>query len=48
MSEIRAVLHGKCGVGKSMIAAVLAQYKASQGQQPLCVDTDTATLENCA
>jgi hypothetical protein len=27
-------------VGKSFIAATLAQYKASKGQKPLCVDTD--------
>jgi hypothetical protein len=41
------VLQGKGGVGKSMIAATLAQYKAGKGQRPLCIDTDpiNATFE---
>lgn len=41
------VLQGKGGVGKSMIAAAIAQYKASKGQKPLCIDTDpvNATFE---
>ena len=34
------VLQGKGGVGKSFIAAVLAQYMMSRGQEPLCIDTD--------
>jgi CO dehydrogenase nickel-insertion accessory protein CooC1 len=48
MAKIHMVLQGKGGVGKSMIAAtVIAQYKASKGQQPLCIDTDpvNATFE---
>jgi anion-transporting ArsA/GET3 family ATPase len=30
------VLQGKGGVGKSLIAAILAQYNVSKGKQPLC------------
>jgi cellulose biosynthesis protein BcsQ len=40
MSKIHIILQGKGGVGKSLIAAVFAQYKASRGQNPLCIDTD--------
>lgn len=47
MAKIHMVLQGKGGVGKSMIAAAIAQYKASKGQAPLCIDTDpvNATFE---
>jgi CobQ/CobB/MinD/ParA nucleotide binding domain len=47
MAKIHMVLQGKGGVGKSFIAATLAQYKASKGQRPLCIDTDpvNATFE---
>lgn len=47
MARIHMVLQGKGGVGKSMIAAVLAQYKAAKGHTPLCIDTDpvNATFE---
>lgn len=31
MAKIHMVLQGKGGVGKSMIAAMLAQYKAGKG-----------------
>jgi len=34
------ILQGKGGVGKSMIAAMLAQYKLNQKQQILCIDSD--------
>jgi hypothetical protein len=34
------ILQGKGGVGKSFIASILAQYKTSNGQNPLCIDTD--------
>jgi hypothetical protein len=34
------ILQGKGGVGKSFIAAVLAQYQVGQGRNPLCIDTD--------
>src|ERR1043166_4494673 len=40
MIKIHMVLQGKGGVGKSFIAATLAQYKTSKGQKPLCIDTD--------
>ncbi|WP_241199365.1 nucleotide-binding protein [Ectopseudomonas oleovorans] len=41
------VLQGKGGVGKSAIAAIIAQYKMDKGQTPLCIDTDpvNATFE---
>lgn len=40
MAKIHMILQGKGGVGKSFIAATLAQYKISKGQKPLCIDTD--------
>lgn len=40
MAKIHLILQGKGGVGKSFIAATLAQFKASKGQLPLCIDTD--------
>ncbi|WP_020565906.1 nucleotide-binding protein [Methylosarcina fibrata] len=40
MSKIHMVLQGKGGVGKSFISSVIAQYKQSKGQKPLCIDTD--------
>ena len=40
MAKIHMVLQGKGGVGKSLIAAILAQYNVSKGKQPLCIDTD--------
>lgn len=40
MAKIHMLLQGKGGVGKSFIAAVLAQYKNAKGQKPLCIDTD--------
>lgn len=40
MAKIHMILQGKGGVGKSFIASILAQYKASKGQSPLCIDTD--------
>ncbi|RZA05667.1 MAG: conjugal transfer protein TraL [Proteobacteria bacterium] len=40
MAKIHMILQGKGGVGKSVIAALLAQYKASKGHQTLCLDTD--------
>ena len=47
MAKIHMVLQGKGGVGKSMIAATIAQYKAGKGQKPLYIDTDpvNATFE---
>ncbi len=41
MAKIHIVLQGKGGVGKSMIASVLAQFLSAQGERiPICVDTD--------
>jgi len=40
MAKIHMILQGKGGVGKSMAAAMLAQYKLRQGRQLLCIDTD--------
>lgn len=40
MANIHLLLQGKGGVGKSFIAATLAQYKARGGIKPLCIDTD--------
>jgi anion-transporting ArsA/GET3 family ATPase len=40
MAKIHMMLQGKGGVGKSFISAMLAQYKKSKGQAPLCIDTD--------
>ena len=40
MAKIHMLLQGKGGVGKSLIASVLAQYKLAKGQKPLCNDTD--------
>ena len=40
MARVHMILQGKGGVGKSFIAAVLAQYQLSQGRNPLCIDTD--------
>lgn len=40
MSKVHMVLQGKGGVGKSLIAAMIAQYKISKGQTPVCIDTD--------
>lgn len=47
MAKIHMVLQGKGSVGKSMIAAALAQYKTAKDQKPMCVDTDpvNATFE---
>lgn len=40
MSKIHVILQGKGGVGKSVSAAFLAQYKIEKGQDPTCIDTD--------
>jgi hypothetical protein len=40
MAKIHILLQGKGGVGKSFIAATLAQYKQAKGHTPLCIDTD--------
>lgn len=40
MSKVHMILQGKGGVGKSFIAAVLAQYLSSKERNPICIDTD--------
>ena len=40
MANIHMMLQGKGGVGKSLSAAMLAQYMYSQAAVPLCIDTD--------
>lgn len=40
MAKIHIVLQGKGGVGKSVVAAIIAQFKVSKGGSPLCIDTD--------
>ena len=38
--KIHLVLQGKGGVGKSLIASLLAQYKREQQEKVACIDTD--------
>lgn len=47
MANVHLTLQGKGGVGKSMIAAVIAQYKKEKGSRVVCIDTDpvNATFE---
>lgn len=40
MARIHILMQGKGGVGKSFVAATIAQYKIHKGQNPLCIDTD--------
>ena len=40
MANVHMILQGKGGVGKSFIAAVLAQYINAMGKKALCIDTD--------
>ena len=40
MANVHMILQGKGGVGKSFIAAVLAQYMNAMDKKPLCIDTD--------
>ena len=40
MARIHLILQGKGGVGKSLLATILAQYFLSKDQQPLLIDTD--------
>jgi len=47
MAKVHLILQGKGGVGKSVISALIAQYKKDKGGSPLCIDTDpvNATFE---
>ena len=40
MSQVEMILQGKGGVGKSLIATLLAQHCKSTGVKTLCIDTD--------
>lgn len=40
MAKIHMILQGKGGVGKSFVAATMAQYLQDEGEAPLCIDTD--------
>ncbi|EMK3344983.1 MULTISPECIES: nucleotide-binding protein [Vibrio] len=40
MAKVHIILQGKGGVGKSVISAIIAQYKKNKGQDPTCIDTD--------
>lgn len=40
MRNIHLILQGKGGVGKSLIAVLLAQYFQSDGEKVICADTD--------
>lgn len=40
MKQVHMVLQGKGGVGKSLVSTLLAQYLASKGDLPACIDTD--------
>ncbi len=40
MAKIHMLLQGKGGVGKSLIAAILAQYYYAKKKEVLCIDTD--------
>jgi hypothetical protein len=40
MSKIHFVLQGKGGVGKSLVASLIAQYCIEHGNTPMCIDTD--------
>lgn len=47
MAKIHIILQGKGGVGKSVAAAFLAQYKTSTGHKPECLDTDPVNATFC-
>ena len=40
MSDIHLILQAKGGVGKSLIATILAEYFISKGHAPKCIDCD--------
>ena len=40
MKQVHMTLQGKGGVGKSLVASLLAQYLADKGENPRCIDTD--------
>lgn len=40
MKQVHLILQGKGGVGKSLIASLLAQHYLARGITPICIDTD--------
>lgn len=40
MSKTHIIIQAKGGVGKSVVAAILAQWLALRGRAPTCIDTD--------
>ncbi|MFC7208504.1 hypothetical protein ACFQOZ_19095 [Comamonas endophytica] len=46
MAKVHCVMQAKGGTGKSLVAALLAQFLARGGAEPLCIDVDpvNATL----
>jgi CO dehydrogenase nickel-insertion accessory protein CooC1 len=40
LSTIHLSLQGKGGVGKSLVASILAQYLLQRGKTVRCIDTD--------
>ena len=40
MKPVHLILQGKGGVGKTFVAAMLAQFLGRAGTPPLCIDTD--------
>ena len=40
MARVHCVAQAKGGVGKSMVAVLLAQYLARTGRAPMCIDAD--------
>lgn len=40
MKRAHVILQGKGGVGKSLIASLLAQHFVARGVTPICIDTD--------
>lgn len=40
LRKVHFTLQGKGGVGKSLVASLIAQYMIQEGKQPLCIDTD--------
>lgn len=40
MAKVHCLMQAKGGTGKSLVAALLAQYLARAGKAPLCIDAD--------